>query len=151
MPPPRRLWVIGLAVLAGFALGACSTSQNPRASTTTTTTTSAALIPAPVSTNQSAQGDAQLACNFYSHFLALFRTYLHNPRQAVRAVEAWFNEAAAADRGNAAYHQLATDISKFLTEVGDSATWAQNGTPTDTQFTTIQAECGALHAKGLVR
>jgi hypothetical protein len=132
MRPRRRPWVIGLTILAGFALGACSTSQSPQASPTTTTT-SAALIPAPVPANQSAQDDAQLACNFYSHFLALFPTYLQNPGQAVRAVEAWFNEAAAADRGNVAYHPLATDISTFLTEVGDSATWAQNGTPTDTR------------------
>lgn len=73
------------------------------------------------------------------------------PGRAVQAVEAWFNEAAAADRGNAAYHQLATYISIFLIEVSHSARWAQDGTPTDTQFTAIQAECGALLAKGLVR
>jgi hypothetical protein len=85
-----------------------------------------------------------------SNFLSLFPNDLHNPGQAVRAVEAWFNEAAAADRGNTAYHQLATDISTFLTEVGDSAKWAQNGTPTDTQFTAIETECGTLLAEVLV-
>lgn len=62
----------------------------------------------------------------------------------------WFNEAATADRGNTAYHQLATDISTFLTEGGDSAKWAQSGTSTDTQFTAIQTECGSLFSKGLV-
>lgn len=108
-------------------------------------------IPATASANQSAEGDAQLACNFYSTFLSLFPTYLRDPGRAVQAVEAWFNEAAAADRGSTAYHQLATDISTFLTEVSDSARWAQNGTPTDPQFTAIQTECGVLLAKDLVR
>jgi hypothetical protein len=138
---------MGLMIPAGLALGACSSSPSPQASTTTTT--SALPIPA-VPANQSAQGDAQLACNEYSNFLSLFPTYLRNPERAVRAVEAWFNEAAAADQGNTAYHRLATDISTFSTEVGDSAKWAQNGTPTDAQFTAIQTECGALLAKGLV-
>jgi hypothetical protein len=82
--------------------------------------------------------------------LSLFPTYLHDPGRAAQAVEAWFDEAAAADRGNAAYHQLATDISTFSTEVGDSARWAQNGTPTDSRFTTIRTECKALLARGLV-
>ncbi len=150
MPPPRRLGIIGLMILAGFALGGCSSSQNPQASISTTTT-SAALTPAPAPANLSAEGDAQLACNFYSQFQALFSSYLHNPGQAVRTVEAWFNEAVSADRGNAAYHQLATDISTFLTEVGDTAKWMRSGTPTDSQFTAIQADCGALLAKGLVR
>jgi hypothetical protein len=117
---------------------------------TSTTTTLSPLIPAPVPTNQSAEGDAQLACNECSHFLTLFPTYLHNPGQAVRAVEAWFSEAAAADRGKATYRQLATDLSTFLTEVGDSAKWAQNGKPTDSQFTAIETKCGTLRGKGLV-
>ena len=149
MPRSRTFVVMGLTILVGFSLGACSSSPSPQASTTITTI-SAPPIPAPVPANQSPEGDAQLACNEYPNFLSLFPTYLHNPGQAVRAVEAWFNEAAAADRGNTAYHQLATDISTFLTEVGDSAKWARNGTPTDPQFTTIQTECGALLTKGLV-
>ena len=62
--------------------------------------------------------------------------------------QVWFNEAAAADRGNTDYHQLA-DISTFLTEVGDSAKWAQSGTSTDTQLTAIQTECGSLLSKGV--
>ena len=148
MPRSRRFLVLGLMILAGFSLEACSSSPSPQASTTTTTT--ALPIPAAVPANQSAEGDAQLACNEYSNFLALFPTYLHNPGQAVRAVEAWFNEAAAADRANTAYHQLATDISTFLTEVAKSAKWGQNGKPTDAQFTAIQTDCGALLAKGLV-
>lgn len=140
---------MGLTILVGFSLGACSSPPNLQASTTTTTT-SAPPIPAPVPANQSPEGDAQLACNEYPNFLSIFPTYLHNPGQAVRAAQAWFNEAAAAGRGNTAYHQLAADISTFVTEVCESAKWARNGTPTDTQFTAIQRECGALLAKGLV-
>lgn len=141
LPSCAGVWVTPFARGVGWFL-----PQPPR----TTTTAVSPPIPAPVPTNGSAEGDAQLACNEYSHFLSLFPTYLHNPGQAVRAVEAWFNEAAAADRGNGAYRQLTTDISTFLTEVDDSARWAQNGTPTDTQFTAIQAECGTLLDKGLV-
>jgi hypothetical protein len=139
---------MGLMIMAGFLLGACSWPPSRRASTTTTT--SAPPIPGSVPANQSPEGDAQLACNYYSTFLSLFPTYLQNPGRSVRAVGAWFDEAAAADRGNTAYHQLATDISTFMAEVGDSAKWAQNGKPTDTQFTAIQTERGALLAKGLV-
>ena len=140
---------MGLTILVGFFLGACSSSPSPQASTTTTTS-SAPPTPALVSANQSPEGDAQLACNEYPNFLSLFPTYRHNPGQADRAVEAWFSEAAAADRGNTAYHHLATDISTFLTEVGDPAKWERSGRPTDPRFTAIQTECGALLAQGLV-
>ena len=140
LPSCAGVWVTPFAPGVGWFLPQSSTS----------TTTLSPLNPAAVPTNQSAEGDAQLACNEYSPFLSLFPTYLHNPGQAVRAVEASFNEAAVADRSNAAYHQLATDISIFLTEVGDSAKWAQSGTATDTQFTAIQAECRTLLGKGLV-
>ena len=140
LPSCAGVWVTPFAPGVGWFL--------PQPSSTTTTVSP--LIPASVPLHGSAEGDAQLACNEYSDFSSLFPTYLHNPGQAVRAVEAWFNEAAAADRGNAVYHQLRTAISTFLTEVDDLAGWAQNGTPTDTRFTAIQAECRTLLDKGLV-
>lgn len=58
-------------------------------------------------------------------------------------------KCAAADQANHVYHQLATDISTFLTDVGESAKWAQNGKLTDARFPSIQTECGALLAKGV--
>ena len=54
------------------------------------------------------------------------------------------------DRANTAYHRLGADISTFLTEVGQSGKWAQNGKLTDDRFTAIQTECVTLLAKGLM-
>ena len=139
---------MGLTILVGFSLGACSSSPSPQASTQHDDLRF--TDPGSGSADQCPEGDAQLACNEYSNFSSLFPSNLHNPGQAVQAVEAWFHETAGAELGNTGYHHLATDISTFLTEVSELAKWARNGPPTDSQFAAIQTECGALLAKGLV-
>lgn len=83
MPRSRKPFGMCLILLVASSLAACNSSPTAQAARTTTTAT-ALPIPATASANQSPEGDAQLACNFYSTFLSLFPTYVHNPVEPFR-------------------------------------------------------------------
>lgn len=81
---------------------------------------------------------------------SFYGNYFGKPTKVVPAAGALLSDASAADRSDPTdYHQLAVDVSNWLTDVS-AVGWAQNGNPGDRQTNAVSNDCTSLLNKGLV-
>ena len=149
MPRSRRFVVMGLTIPVGFSLGWCSASPSPRRQPQQRRPPLHRSRLPSRQTNPRRATPSSRATNTRTSCLS-FR-----PTSTIRAKPSGRSRRGSTKPLRPTVGTPRTTNSRqtsrrSLTEVGDSAEWARIGTPTDTQFTAIQTECGALLAKGLV-